>query len=136
MAPGVDLVLDEDSILIRPDRSDMTWRSRRMKRSSSSTRSRSALHVLDEQVRHAIQRRGELWRICPLPQSPAEMMRMIRVSRIAITARPIYYYNSASGSRLLTCGEFLALGQLGDADLRGQLAGFRVCRATQSPAQS
>ncbi len=124
---GVDLVLDEGNIMIRPDPSamDLAFDADETLQQLYSKKQIRFLHVLDEQVRHAIQRRGELWRICPLPQSPAEMMRMIRASRIAITCRPIYYYNSGSGTRLLTCGEFLALGQLEESELRGQLAEIR-----------
>jgi hypothetical protein len=121
---GVDLVLDEDTILIRPDPSamDLAFEADETLQELYSKKQIKFLHVMDKQVRTAIQRRGELWRICPLPQSPAEMMRLIHSSRIAITAQPIYYYNSTSGTRLLTCGDFLALANLDVSELRTQLA--------------
>jgi hypothetical protein len=83
---GVDLVIDEESILIRPDPSamDLAFEADELLQQLYSKKQIRFLHVLDEQVRRAIQRRGELWRICPLPQSPAEMIRMINSSRIAI----------------------------------------------------
>jgi hypothetical protein len=124
---GVDLVLDEQNIMIRPDPSamELAFEADETLQQLYSKKQIRFLHVLDEQVRHAIQRRGELWRICPLPQSPAEMTRMIRTSRIAITCKPIYYYNSTSGTRLLTCGEFLALRHFEESELRAQLAEIR-----------
>jgi hypothetical protein len=124
---GVDLILDEDHILIRPDPSamELAFEADETLQELYSKKQIRFLHVLDGQVRRAIQRHGELWRICPLPQSPPEMMRMIGSSRIAIGGRAIYYYNSASGSRLLTCGEFLDLGQLDEAELRMHLAEIR-----------
>jgi hypothetical protein len=124
---GVDLVLDEDRILIRPDPSamDLAFEADELLQELYSKKQIKFLHVMDKQVRHAIQRRGELWRICPLPQSPAEMTRMIRASRIAIGGLPIYYYNSGSGSRLLTCAEFIGLAKLDLAALRAQLAEIR-----------
>ena len=124
---GVDLVIDEDKILIRPDPSamDLAFEADETLQELYSKKQIRFLHVMDKQVRRAIQRRGELWRICPLPQSPAEMMRLIQSSRIAINARPIYYYNSTSGTRLLTCGDFLALSKLNESELREQLNEIR-----------
>jgi hypothetical protein len=121
---GVDLVLIEDSILIRPDPCcmDLAFEADELLQTLYSKKQIRFLHVMDKQVRRAIQHRGELWRICPLPQSPAEMMAMIRSSRIAITGRPIYYYNGGCGTRLLTCGEFMALGELDECELRAHLA--------------
>jgi hypothetical protein len=76
------------------------------------------LHVLDEQVRNAIKRRGESWRINPLPRSPADMRQMVLGSRIGIGGREIYYYNRESGTRFLTCQEFAALDALGEDERR------------------
>jgi hypothetical protein len=76
-------------------------------------------------VRDAIKRRGECWRISPLPRSPEEMARMIATSRIGIGGRPIYYYNAVTGTRLLTYQEFCNLGKLDEAELRWHLNEIR-----------
>jgi hypothetical protein len=124
---GVDLVIDEDTILIRPDPSamDLAFDADETLQKLYSKKQIRFLHVMDKRVRSAIQRRGELWRICPLPQSPAEMMRLIHSARIAITARPIYYYNSTSGTRLLTCSDFISLSKLSEFELRALLTEIR-----------
>ena len=72
-------------------------------------------------MREAIKRRGECWRITPLPRSTADMKRLIERSPIAIGGSPIYYYNSGSGSRFLTYQAFAGLATLDDAALRAHL---------------
>jgi hypothetical protein len=79
------------------------------------------LGVLNERVREAIKRRGELWRITPLPKTPEEMGAMIESSRIGIGGREIYYYGELTGTRYLTFQEFQGLGRLEDAELRSHL---------------
>jgi hypothetical protein len=72
-------------------------------------------------VRDAIKRRGECWRISPLPKSPAEMKQMIAASRIGIGGAEIYYYSKPAGTRFLTCQEFAQLARQDDAGLRQYL---------------
>src|SRR5439155_8008901 len=80
------------------------------------------LHVMNRQVRDAIQRRGERWRISPVPRLANDMRRMIAGCRIGIAGREIYYYNRTTGTRYLTYQEYCNLGKLDDADLRRHLA--------------
>ena len=80
------------------------------------------LGVLNDRVRDAIKRRGELWRITPLPKTADEMRAMIGASRIGIGGREIYYYGELTGTRFLTFQEFSALGGLEDRELRSHLA--------------
>lgn len=121
---GVDLVLDDDAILIRPDPSNMelAFEADELLQQITSKKSVRFLHVLDAHVREAIKRRGECWRISPLPRSPEEMKRMIAGSRIAIGARDHYYYNKASGTRLLTYDCYRAMAGLPERELRQNLA--------------
>lgn len=121
---GVDVVLDDDAILLRPDPRNMplAFEADELLQQITSKKNIRFLHVLDEQVREAIKRRGECWRISQLPRSPAEMKRMIAGSRIGIGGRDLYYYNKASGTRLLTCDEFRALSALPERELRQHLA--------------
>ena len=71
------------------------------------------LGVLNEKVREAIKKRGDWWRITPLPKSPEEMKQMIRESRISLGGAEIYYYSKTTGVRYLTCREFAELGKPG-----------------------
>ncbi|HET6248326.1 MAG TPA: hypothetical protein VFE47_11555 [Tepidisphaeraceae bacterium] len=124
---AVDLIVDDDAILIRPDPSqmDLAFAADELLQQLYSKKQIKFLYVLNPQVRQAIKQRGECWRINPLPRSPAEMSRMISASRIGIGGREIYYYNAVTGTRLLTCGEFCALGKMDDAELRNHLIEIR-----------
>ena len=117
---AVDLVIDDDGVLIRPDPADMplAFDADELLQQVVSKKRIRFLHVLDRRVREAIQRRGELWRINPLPRSADEMKRMIASSRIGICGRELYYYNQSSGSRLVTYDEFCKLANLPEAELR------------------
>ena len=79
------------------------------------------LNALDSKVRNAVKRRGECWRISPLPKHTCEMKQMIRESRSGIGGRDIYYYSMVTGTRWLTCQEFALLSALDDNDLRKHL---------------
>ncbi|HEY2588661.1 MAG TPA: hypothetical protein VGI81_23165 [Tepidisphaeraceae bacterium] len=121
---GVDLVLDDDAILIRPDPRNMplAFEADELLQQITSKKNIRFLHVLDQNVREAIKRRGECWRISPLPRSPEEMKQMIAASRIGIGGKELYYYNKASGIRLLTCDEFRGLTALPEREIRQHLA--------------
>jgi hypothetical protein len=121
---GVDLVLDDDAILIRPDPCNMplAFEADELLQQITSKKKIRFLHVLDRQVREAIKCRGECWRMSPLPRSPEEMKRMIAASRIGIGGGELYYYNKASGIRLLTYDQFRGLAALPERELRQQLA--------------
>ena len=121
---GVDLIVQGDAVLIRPNPDDMelTFQADEMLQELVRKRKIRFLFVHSEGVRSAIRRRGELWRIVPLPSTKEQMQRAIRDSRIAIGGRPIYYYNAISGTRWLACQDFADLGRLGDDGLRAHLA--------------
>lgn len=123
MLNAVDLVLDDDAVLIRPDPADMglAFEADELLQQIVPKKKIRFLHLWDRRVRDAIKRRGESWRINPLPRSPAEMKRMIQTSRIGIGGRDLYYYNNASGTRLLTYDQFSRLEDLSDAELAGHL---------------
>jgi hypothetical protein len=120
---AVDLVLDDDAVLIRPDPSNMqlAFEADELLQEVVSKKRIRFLHVLESQVREAIKRRGECWRISPLPRSPEEMKQMIAASRIGIGGRELYYYNKTSGIRLLTHEQFCSLEFLPDNELRKHL---------------
>ena len=129
---AVDLIIDEDgSILIRPDpdRMRLAFDADDLLQEILSKQKIRFLHVLNAKVREAIKKRGECWRITPLPASQQEMARMIQTSRIGIGGRPIYYYNKAAGTRLLTCQEMEKLGQLEEPELRAHLVEIRTYSA-------
>ena len=121
---GVDLVLEDDAVLIRPDPNDMplAFEADELLQQIVSKKKIQFLYVSDERVRDAIKQRGECWRISPLPRSPQEMKRMIETSRIAIGGDEIYYYNKSSGTRLLTYDRFCRLDSLVDEQLAAHLS--------------
>jgi hypothetical protein len=121
---AVDLVIDDDATLIRPDPNNMelAFEADELLQQVVSKKSIRFLHVLEPQVREAIKNRGECWRISPLPRSPDEMRQMIAGSRIGIAGRELYFYNKTSGIRLLTHDQFCSLDFLPDPELRRHLA--------------
>jgi hypothetical protein len=129
LSNAVDLVMEGDTVLIRPDpaRMDLAFAADEMLQEIVPKEQIKFLHVLDPRVRNAVKRRGENWRITPLPTSADEMRRMILGSRIGVGGREIYYYNREIGSRLLTCQEFAALGALEEAERRRLLVEIRDC---------
>ena len=124
---AVDLIVENDSVLIRPDPLAMplAFQADEMLQRLLPKHRIHFLGVLNARVRDAIRQRGELWRITPLPRTPEEMRAMIESARIGIGGREIYYYGLATGVRYLTCQGFEELGLL-DADaLRAQLQELR-----------
>lgn len=120
---SVDLIIEDDAILIRPDPENMplAFMADEMLQELFSKRRIRFLQVLNEKVGRAIQHRGEAWRINPLPKSRDEMGQMIVNSRIAISGRAIYYYNATSGTRWLTYQQFTTLAAMSDDELRQHL---------------
>jgi hypothetical protein len=130
---AVDLMMADGVILIRPDPENMPLvfaADEVLQRLVPKAKVRF-LNALDARVRNAVKRRGESWRITPLPKSVIEMKTMIAASRIGIAGREIYYYSQATGTRMLTCREFARLDAAGDGELRSHLAEIRqycTCR--------
>jgi hypothetical protein len=120
---AVDLIIVEGAIQIRPDPGAMPLAFQAdelLQRMLAKHRIRF-LGILDDRVRDAVKRRGELWRITPLPKTPEEMRTMIEGSRIGIAGGEIYYYSEVTGTRYLTCNELSGLGSLDDDGLRAHL---------------
>ena len=120
---AVDLIVVEGAIQIRPDPRAMPLAFQAddlLQRMLAKHRIRF-LGVLDDRVRDAVKRRGELWRITPLPKTPDEMQAMVEGSRIGIGGREIYYYSEILGTRYLTVEELERLGSLDDEALRAHL---------------
>lgn len=120
---GVDLIIEGDAILIRPDPENMVaaFKADELLGEIVFPRQIRFLNIRNEKVRSAIKRRGEWWRITPVPKTTDEMRQMILASRIAIGGKEIYYYNASTGTKFLTCEEFARLGQLDDEPLRQHL---------------
>ena len=120
---AVDLIVQPDRILIRPDpeRMDLAFEADSLLQELTSKRKIRFLFVDDQWVRDAIRRRGEAWRIHPLPRSTEQIKTMIADSLTAVGGRPIYYYSAATGSRILTCQQFSQLVGLDDEALRAHL---------------
>jgi hypothetical protein len=116
----------EDQILIRPDPDCMplAFAADELLRELDPP---VAVHqvrfqaVRNAQVHDAVKRRGQCWRITPLPTSPGQMQQMIAASKTGIAGPDIYYFNKTTGTRLLTCQEFARLAELGPDALRRQL---------------
>jgi hypothetical protein len=124
---SVDLIMDQDAILIRPDPENMplAFEADELLQELVSKQSIKFLNVMNDRIRMAIKERGENWRIAPLPQSPEEMKRMIQSSIIPIGGLSIYYYSKVIGTRYLTYQQFFELGNLPDVELAAHLQEIR-----------
>jgi hypothetical protein len=121
---AVDLIMEGNIIQIRPDPQRMPLAfaaDEVLQQLPISKRQIRFLNVLNKQVREAIKRRGECWRITRLPSSIVEMEYMILGSKIAVGGLEMYYYNRTTGTRYLTCQEFCGLDRLDDWQLRKHL---------------
>lgn len=147
---GVDLIMEqeqregpgdgegettvEDRILIRPDPDQMPLQFAadellRELEPPVSIQQVRFLAVRNPQVHQAVKLRGQAWRMASLPQSPAQMKQMVAASKTNLGGRDIYYHNKATGTRLLTCGEFSQLADLGTEELRRHLVEIQeFCR--------
>ena len=98
---SVDLFVEKQTVLIRPDPQNMplAFQADEMLQELVPKRNIKFMHALDKSVHDAIKRRGECWRISPVPRAPGKMREMIASSRIGIGGRDIYYYNKVTGTR-------------------------------------
>lgn len=124
---SVDLIIEDEATLIRPDpdNMDIAFRADELLQQLVPKDRVRFLLVRNEKVRTAIKQRGECWRISPLPKTPEEMRRMIAASKIAIRGGELYYYSKATGTRFLTYEDFAWLGELTDSALRQHLLEIR-----------
>jgi len=124
---SVDLIVDQDAILIRPDPDNMPlafWADEMLQELVPKHKIKF-LYALNDKVRLAIKKRGECWRISPLPKSWPEVVQMIEAAKIGIAGEEIYYYSRQTGSRILTYAEFARLAALDDDGLRRHLEEIR-----------
>jgi hypothetical protein len=124
---AVDLIINDGVILIRPDPENMSlcFAADDLLQTLVPKSQVRFLNALDTRVRNAVKRRGECWRITPLPKTVPEMKAMISAARIGIAGREIYYYSQSTGTRFLTCQEFARLRSSGDEELRSHLVEIR-----------
>ena len=124
---SVDLIIDRDTILIRPDPENMplTFETDELLQELVSKQNIKFLNVMNDRVRQAIKERGENWRIALLPRSREEMNVMIRAASLPMGGRAIYYYSQLTGTRYITYAQFCELGQLPDSELFAQLRDLR-----------
>lgn len=124
---SVDLIVEDDTILIRPDPAEMplSFRADELLQTIVPKHRIKFLLVRNERVRSAIKERGECWRISRLPTTSEEMNHMIAASRIGIRGNDLYYYSKATGTRFVTCEAFSQLGGLGESSLRRHLSEIR-----------
>jgi hypothetical protein len=134
-ASSVDLIMESDAILIRPDpeKMDLAFRADERLQELVPKYKIRFLHLFHDQVRDAIKRRGECWRITSLPKSADEMRHMLITSRIGIGGREIYYYSKTTGTRYLTYEEFVRLASMNADELRGHMHEIREFSARTNP---
>ncbi len=101
---SVDLIMEGDSILIRPDpdRMQLAYDADEVLQEIVPKHKIKFLFVLNAKIRKAIEQRGECWRITHLPKSRSEMVKMIETSKMGVGGGEIYYYNKITGTHFLT----------------------------------
>jgi hypothetical protein len=124
MDQSVDLLVEEQGVIIRPDpsRMDLALAADELLQEKVPKRLVKYLYLSDLRVREMLKKRGECWRIFLPPSTTPEICRMIVEARTAIEGRAIYYYSPVSGTRFLTFETLAMLATLDDAELRGHLA--------------
>lgn len=117
---SVDLILEPDTLLIRPDPDamDLAFRGDELLQELVSKRQIRFLYVTNTKVRAALRDRGDYWRMSALPRTVTDMKEMIQSSRLAIGGGVLYYYNRLTGTRYVTLSGFRGLARLGAGDLR------------------
>ena len=123
MGQSVDLLFDDQFVLIRPDpyAMDLAFEADELLQTLVSKRKIRFLNTQDPRVRKALRERGENWRMSRIPRAAEEMNRLISSARAAIENLPIYFYNTSTGTRLLTLDTFGWLARLPDDAFRAQL---------------
>jgi len=133
---AVDLIMEDNDILIRPEpnRMALAFEADEKLQSLVSKRHVRFLHARDATVQQAIRERGEYWRISAQPQKPDEIAAAVAKSKIAIGGLSLYYYSSVSGTRFLTVEGFRSLGTLPIDELRQHLVEIRDYSAKRNRA--
>jgi hypothetical protein len=122
---AVDLVVDKDSIMIRPDPSQVNLAiltDELLQNVGCCLKNQIRfLYAKLGPVRDALKRRGELWRVFQPPIAVESVIQTIREALTAINCERIYFYSPISGSRILTYDNFRRLGALPNEQLQAQL---------------
>lgn len=120
---GVDLIVQSDLVLIRPD-PEQIERVLRADELLQGVVHKARIRFLlasNSKVFEALTRRGELWRIASDAVTTEEMNNRTRNARMKLEGRAIYYHSPPTGTRYLTLKEFRQLGQLNVTELRRHL---------------
>lgn len=118
MERAVDLIMRGDSVFIRPERerTELAFAADELLQQIPIQKTRIRyLGIMEPAIRQAIKRRGELWRINPLPRTVDEMRHMIQNALCTLDSGTQYYYSMETGSRLLTWHEFDRIAALSPA---------------------
>ena len=123
MAESVDLIFTEEFVLIRPnpDRMDLAFRADEELQKLVSKRVIRFLNTSSAKVRTALRERGENWRMARQPISQDDMAELIEHSKIPLGERPIYYYNSMTGTRFITASGYNEIEHLPADAFRRQI---------------
>ncbi|NLF70469.1 MAG: hypothetical protein GX575_15665 [Candidatus Anammoximicrobium sp.] len=120
---GVDLIIQPDLVLIRPDPDQIDRvleADELLQEIVNKQRIRFQL-ASNAKVFAALTKRGELWRIASDAVTTEEMKERIRNARMKLEGRAIYYYSPATGTRFLTLNEMRMLAGLNAAELHQHL---------------
>ncbi len=124
ISQSVDLVIEHNMVYIRSSakRMEQAYRADAYLQSLGIPRSSVRfINVYKDEVRDAIKRRGEIWRLQETPKSSEEIIDFINSSRIQLGTKTVYYYSRTTGTKYLTCTEFMNIGKLPDAEIRACL---------------
>ena len=116
---GVDLIVQPDVVLIRPDPDQIDLvlvADEQLQETVSKHRIRFQL-ASNAKVRGALTKRGELWRITSDALTTDEMVARVQNARMKLGGRAIYYYSPPIGTRFLTLKELRNLADRDAAEL-------------------
>ncbi len=127
LAESVDLIFTDEFVLIRPDpdHMDLAMRADEELQKLVSKRKIRFLNTHAAKVRNALRARGENWRMARQPISQEDMVRLIEGSRVSISGEPVFFYNSATGTRYVTVAGTEGISKLP----------IEACRAQSKEAQ-
>ena len=128
LAESVDLIFTEELVLIRPDpdHMDLAFRADEELQKFVSKRRIRFLNTHAAKVRNALRSRGENGRMARAPISQEDMATLVEQSRVALSGAPIFYYNTATGTRYLTVAGAESLANLEPAAARAQLSEIKT----------
>ena len=134
LAQSVDLIFTDDCVLIRPDpdHMDLALRADEELQKLVSKRRIRFLNTHSAKVRNALRSRGENWRMARAPISQDDMSALVESSRVALSGAPIFYYNTATGTRYLTVAGAESLAGLPPEEARAQLKEIKTMLARRN----